>query len=80
MVIYLIIWLGKTIAHLVSCGLETVTLGHLSKENNFPELALNTVYEELAISNYSKNDVCISVAKSACLVKYLKLITLIYKF
>ncbi len=63
MVIYLIIWLGKTIAHLINCGLETVTLGHLSKENNFPELALNTVYEELAISNYSKNDVCISVAK-----------------
>lgn len=48
---------------MINCGLENVTLGHLSKENNFPELALNTVYEELAISNYSKNDVLISVAK-----------------
>ena len=54
---------GKTISHLINCGLETVTLGHLSKENNFPELALNTVYEELSVSNYSKDDVSISVAK-----------------
>lgn len=53
---------GKTIAHLINCGLENVTLGHLSKENNFPELAYNTVLEELAISNYSKDAVGLSVA------------------
>lgn len=53
---------GKTIAHLINCGLKNVTLGHLSKENNFPELAYNTVIEELAISNYSKDSVGLSVA------------------
>ncbi len=57
---------GKTIAHLINCGLENVTLGHLSKENNFPELALNTVLEELAVSNYSKDSVGISVANRDC--------------
>lgn len=54
---------GKTIAHLINCGLENVTLGHLSKENNFPELAYNTVLEELMQNNYDKNSVNISVAK-----------------
>lgn len=53
---------GKTIAHLISCGLENVTLGHLSKENNFPELAYNTVLEELAVKNYSKDSVGLNVA------------------
>ena len=30
---------GKTIGHLIPNDLQTVMLGHLSKENNFPELA-----------------------------------------
>ncbi len=54
---------GKTIAHLINCGLNSVFLGHLSKENNFPELALQTVLSELSVYNYSKDDVCINVAK-----------------
>lgn len=53
---------GKTIAHLINCGLKNVTLGHLSKENNFPELAYKTVLEELAFSNYSNDAVGLSVA------------------
>lgn len=53
---------GKTIAHLIPSGLEQVMLGHLSKENNFPELAYNTVLEELAIKNYSKDTLPIQVA------------------
>lgn len=53
---------GKTIAHLINCGLENVILGHLSKENNFPELALSTVLEELAINNYNSDSVGLSVA------------------
>lgn len=57
---------GKTIAHLINCGLENVTLGHLSKENNFPELAYNTVLEELSMSNYSKDSVVLSVANRDC--------------
>ena len=37
-------------------------LGHLSKENNFPELALKTVIEELHIHNYDETDIYLSVA------------------
>ena len=54
---------GKAIAHLINCGLENVTLGHLSKENNFPELAYNTVLEELALKDYSKDSIELHVAK-----------------
>ena len=43
---------GKTISHLLDSGLKTAMLGHLSKENNFPELAYQTVIDEL-ISNRS---------------------------
>lgn len=53
---------GKTISHLINSGLETVMLGHLSKENNFPELAYSTVVEELAINNYSADTLDLSVA------------------
>ena len=38
---------GKTIGCLIQNDLKTVMLGHLSKENNFPELAYQTVVEEL---------------------------------
>lgn len=54
---------GKTVSHLINFGLENVVLGHLSKENNFPELAYKTVLEELAVYNYSDNDIKIEVAK-----------------
>ena len=37
-------------------------LGHLSKVNNFPELALKTVIEELHIHNYDETDIDLSVA------------------
>ncbi len=53
---------GKTIAHLIKSGLQTVMLGHLSKENNFPELAYNTVLEELALNNYTTKNINVSVA------------------
>lgn len=46
---------GKTISYLVNHGLNTVMLGHLSKENNFPELAYKTVIEQL-IENHIYND------------------------
>lgn len=38
---------GKTICHLTKSGLKSVMLGHLSKENNFPELAYQTVIEQM---------------------------------
>ena len=37
-------------------------LGHLSKENNFPELAYKTVSEELEIQGISKNFINVFVA------------------
>lgn len=53
---------GKTIAHLIDSGLASVMLGHLSKESNFPELAYNTVLEELKKQDYDQNSVQINVA------------------
>ena len=42
--------------------LKKVVLGHLSKENNFPELAYQTVAEELMNSNADINQISVSVA------------------
>ena len=53
---------GKTISYLLKSGLNKVMLGHLSKENNFPELAYKTVIEELMENNYDENNINISVA------------------
>lgn len=53
---------GKTVATLIDSGLESVMLGHLSKENNLPELAYESVIEELKAINRSKEDVSIQVA------------------
>lgn len=53
---------GQTISHLLNTGLKTVMLGHLSKENNFPELAYKTVMEEVIYNNYTENSINISVA------------------
>lgn len=53
---------GKTIAYLLDSGLEQVVLGHLSKENNFPELAYKTVVEELIKKDFNENNIKISVA------------------
>lgn len=38
---------GKTISKLIDFGLEKALLIHLSKENNFPELAKQTVLDEI---------------------------------
>ena len=54
---------GKTISLLTHSGLKSVILGHLSKENNFPELAYKTVVDELIQSNYKEDSLKISVAK-----------------
>ena len=37
-------------------------LGHLSKESNFPELAYQTVLDELLSTNYDENNFKLSVA------------------
>ena len=42
--------------------LKEVMLGHLSKENNFPELAYQTVAEQLIENNSDINTIKISIA------------------
>lgn len=53
---------GKTIGCLIQNDLKTVMLGHLSKENNFPELAYQTVVDELIGQNIDTNEISLSVA------------------
>ncbi len=53
---------GKTISYLMKSGLTKVMLGHLSKENNFPELAYQTVIDELLSNNFDENKLSMSVA------------------
>lgn len=53
---------GKTISHLIDSGLKNAILIHLSKENNFPELAYKTVLEELEKCHFSEASINISVA------------------
>lgn len=54
---------GQVISSLIKTGLENVMLGHLSKENNFPELAYKTVVEEIISNRYDESDIKINVAK-----------------
>ena len=42
---------GKAVKKLHENGVNTIILGHLSKENNFPELAYQTVLNELNSSS-----------------------------
>ena len=54
---------GKTISNLLfKKDLKEVMLGHLSKENNFPELAYQTVANELIDNNADINEIKLSVA------------------
>lgn len=53
---------GKTISYLYNYNLETVFLGHLSKENNIPELAYESVISELHNSNIDTSKITIEIA------------------
>ena len=53
---------GKLITELSRYGLKHVMLGHLSNENNFPDLAYQTVLNELNYNKVCLNDLKISVA------------------
>lgn len=53
---------GDIISNLIPSGLEGAMLGHLSKENNFPELAYKTVVEQMAIHKLKENCIDLSVA------------------
>jgi phosphoribosyl 1,2-cyclic phosphodiesterase len=47
---------GKVAAHLVANGARCILLGHLSQENNFPELAWQTAANALAEKNLTPGD------------------------
>ena len=53
---------GKTLSYLLKNNLKSAMLGHLSKENNFPELAYKSVVEELINNNYDENSLSLTVA------------------
>ena len=54
---------AKTVGYLIKNGTKNFILGHLSEDNNFPELALETVKSNLKIQNLYTNDINIVVAK-----------------
>ncbi|MEY8336948.1 MBL fold metallo-hydrolase [Lachnospiraceae bacterium 62-35] len=56
---------GRLLNHIVHDNLKKIILGHLSKENNYAELAYETVKLEITQGNnpYSGSDFSISVAK-----------------
>ena len=53
---------SKVINYLLQGNLKTAMLGHLSKESNFPELAYQTVLDELISNDYDENNFSLSVA------------------
>ncbi len=53
---------SETISKLVNFGLKDVLLIHLSKENNVPEIAYETVVEKLKCTNYSLDNINLNVA------------------
>lgn len=46
---------GKTINYLADFGVKNIMLGHLSNENNFPELAYNSVLEQIENKDLTLN-------------------------
>ena len=65
---------GKTISYLSkNSNLNTAMLGHLSKESNFPELAYQTVVDELISSSIDDNSIQLSVANRNCPSKLITL-------
>lgn len=55
---------GKVVSSLMHYGLNHVELAHLSKENNFPELAYKTVVDTLIENNYDENTIKIDIASN----------------
>ena len=53
---------GKTINYLIHDNLKSAILGHLSKESNLPELAYQTVIDEIISNGTSVEKINLSVA------------------
>ncbi len=46
---------GKALSYLSKYNVQNIILGHLSKENNFPELAYQTIYNEIDMNGHICN-------------------------
>ena len=59
---------GRMVSALLHDNIKHIILGHLSKENNLPEIAYETVRLEITASHnkYTGNDFPISVARRDC--------------
>lgn len=59
---------GQLLSEIISDKMQYIILGHLSKDNNYPELAFETVRNELMFNNIDLNDMGIEirVAKRDC--------------
>ena len=64
---------GETISKLIPTGLKYVMLGHLSKENNFPELAYKTVMEHIVRNNINENSINVSIANRNSPSQFIKI-------
>ena len=53
---------GKVINYLIHDNLKIAMLGHLSKQSNFPELAYQTVVDEILSSGTNIDKIQLSVA------------------
>lgn len=65
---------SKAICYLCQKGVNNIILGHLSKENNFPELAYQTAINELNSKNIPQDAYTLSVAKRDDVDEIIKLI------
>ena len=65
---------GDTISRLIPMGLHSAMLGHLSKENNFPELAYKTVMEKIIENNLNENCISLNVADRNAPSKMIKIV------
>ena len=59
---------GRLLSRILHDNMNTIILGHLSKENNLPELAYETVRLEInmADNSYKADDFEIHVARRSC--------------
>lgn len=59
---------GQLLSEIISDKMQYIILGHLSKDNNYPELAFETVRSELMFNDIDLNDMGIEirVAKRDC--------------
>jgi len=65
---------GKAAAELIGRGVRGILLGHLSKENNFDELAYQTVYDTLIAEGIVPGrDAALAVAKKTEVTGYFEL-------